>query len=163
MSSSMLSRFRKPGGFQQLLTLMESCDQQKKQNLLQLVGTEDPGWAHLVKAKSLSFERILSWPVNVLMEITPHLPDRILMIAYQMAEISAKKNASDYPEKWLKSLPSMKAKEIYNLTQSTSVNVFEHHSAAVKIIQTVRELEAKGVLRFSHFDPALEIDKRVAA
>ena len=160
---SMLSRFRKPGGFLQLLSLMESCDQQKKQNLLQLVGAEDPGWAHLVKSKSLSFERILSWPVDVLMEITPYLPDRILVTAYQMADALSKKNFSDCHQRWLKSLPNIKAKEIYNLSQSAPINPIEHHAAAVKIIQTVRELEAKGQIRFSHFDPTLEIDKRIAA
>ena len=160
---SMLNRFRKPGGFQQLLTLMESCDQQKKQNLLQLVGVEDPGWAFLVKTKSLSFERIMSWPVIVLMEITPHLPDRALMTAYHMAEALAKRSSSDCHERWLKSLPVLKAKEIYNLAQSSSINPIEHHSTTVKIIQTVRELEAKGQIRFSNFDPTLEIDKRVAA
>jgi flagellar motor switch protein FliG len=159
----MLGRFRKPGGFQQLLSLMESCDQQKRQNLLQLVGTEDPGWAYLVKAKSLSFERILSWPVDVLMEITPYLPDRILVTAYHMAEALSKKNFSDCHERWLQSLPVMKAKEIYNLAQSSSINPIEHHATAVKIIQTVRELEAKGQIRFSNFDPALEIDQRIAA
>lgn len=160
---SMLNRFRKPGGFNQLLALVETCDQQKRKSLLDLVGSEDPGWAYLVKVKSISFERILSWPVNVLMEITPHLSDRILMTAYHMAEAMAKSSHSDIHEKWLKSLPAMKAKEILNLAQSSAINPIEHHSAAVKIIQTVRELEAKGQIRFAQFDPALEVDQRIAA
>lgn len=160
---SMLNRFRKPGGFIQLLSLVETCDQQKKNNLLQLVGSEDPGWAYLVKLKSITFERILSWPVNILMEITPHLSDRILVTAYHMAQSVAKTGQSDGPEKWLKALPSMKAKEISRLAQSSSINPIEHHAAAIKIIQTVRELEAKGLIRFSQFDPTLEIEKNSAA
>ena len=62
----MLSRFRKPGGFMQLLALIESCDPSKQKNLLSLVGPEDPGWAHLLKVKALTFDRIRSWPAPVL-------------------------------------------------------------------------------------------------
>lgn len=158
---SMLSRFRKPGGFQQLLVLMETCDENKKKSLMLLLSSEDPGWAHLVKIKSLTFERVLSWPVNVLMEITPHLSDRILMTAYQIVQAHPQLKGSE--EKWLRALPSLKAREISSLAESTSINVGEQHAAKVKIIQTVRELEAKGQLRFANFDASLEVDSRVAA
>lgn len=158
---SMLSRFRKPGGFQQLLTLMETCDDQKKKNLMLLLSSEDPGWAHLVKIKSLTFERVLSWPVNVLMEITPHLSDRVLVTAYQIAEAHPLLKGSH--EKWLKALPSLKAREITNLSEMTPFSASEHLAAKIKIIQTVRELEAKGHIRFANFDPSLEVDTRIAA
>lgn len=160
---SMLNRFRKPGGFQQLLTLIETCDLQKKQNLLQLIGSEDPGWAYLVKLKSIDFDRILSWPQDVLMEITPHLPDKILVTALHIAQISDKKTHQSSADKWLSSLPALKSKEIISLAEMTPINPIEHHSAKIKIIQTVRELESKGILRFSQFDPQLEVDQRIAA
>src|SRR5690349_9430773 len=107
-SMSMLNRFRKPGGFLQLLALIETCEPAKQKSLMHLVGTEDPGWAHLVKLKILTMERIFSWPQEILMEITPHLPDQVLAIAHQMAtQLSPKAQ-----EKWLNSLPSMKAREV---------------------------------------------------
>lgn len=158
----MLSRFRKPGGFQQLLTLIETCDPAKQQNLLHLVGTEDPGWANLVRVKALTFERVLSWPTETLMEITAHLPDQVLVAAYQMAEKMAAPEAP-YHEKWLKSLPSIKAREIHSRAQSSPPNAQVHAAAGIKVIQAVRDLEAKGLIRFSTFDPTLEIDKRLAA
>jgi len=153
---SMLARFRKPGGFLQLLALIETCDEQKRRNLLDLIGAEDPGWAHLVKIKALSFERIMSWPVETLMEITPHLPDKILVSVYQMCD-QAKR------EKWLKSLPGIKSKEIQNLSAESPVNYFEQGPTAIKLIQIVRDQISKGQIRFAQFDPTLEIDQQIAA
>ena len=160
---SMLSRFRKPGGFQQLITLLETCDPSKQKSLLHLVGSEDPGWAHVVKVKSLTFERVLSWPQEVLMEITPHLPDQVLATAYRMAEILSQGQGRQLHEKWISSLPSMKAREIQELAQSHLFTTAEQTNAVIKVIQTVRELEAKGLLRFATFDPVLEIDSKIAA
>jgi len=159
---SMLSRFRKPGGFQQLLALIETCEPAKQKSLMRLVGTEDPGWAHLVKVKILTMERILSWPQEVLMEITPHLPDQVLATAYQMAEQLSTPEAALH-EKWINSLPSMKAKEVKALCKDQVMTAAEQASTSIKVIQTVRDLEAKGKIRFGSFDPVLEIDKRIAA
>ena len=160
---SMLNRFRKPGGFQQLLQLLETCEPLKQKNLLHLVGTEDPGWAYLVKLKSLTFERVLSWPVEVLMEITPHLPDKMLATAYQIAESISLRSSSKLHEKWLQSLPSMKAREIHEMAKMLPFNAPEQSTTMVKVILVVRDLESKGQLRFSNFDPSLELDKRIAA
>lgn len=152
----MLQRFRKKGGFIQLLTLIETCEPTKRKNLFHLVATEDPGWAYLVKIKSLSFERILDWPVEVLMEITPHLQDRILAAAYAASP-------ADKQSKWLSSVPKMKAREIEQSVSSMSVTEDEKTASIIKIIHTVRDLESKGLIKFSQFDPALVIDQRLAA
>lgn len=152
----MLGRFRKKGGFQQLLTLIETCEPSKRNNLFHLVATEDPGWAHLVKAKSLSMERISEWPQEILMEITPHLQDRVLAVAYAMA-------AGDKKSKWLSSVPKIKAREIEQSVLQMPVTEDEKFASTIKIIQTVRELESKGLIKFAQFDPSLVIDQRLAA
>lgn len=154
---SMLSRFRKPGGFMQLLALIESCDPTKQKNLLGLVGAEDPGWAHLLKTKALSLDRILSWPTEVLMEITVVLPDRVLAMAYKAM------NEGEQQDRWLSSLSDFKAKEIQELAGNIETSVNEEHAAVIKIIQTVRELEANGKLKFAKFAPELVVDPRIAA
>jgi flagellar motor switch protein FliG len=160
---STLGRFRKPGGFQQLLILIETCDPSKQKNLLHLIGTEDPGWAHLVKMKALTFERIMSWPVEVLMEITPPLPDPILANAYKMAQLISTPEKPELHEKWLKCIPSIKAKEVQELASYTPLTPADQAASVVKLLQTIRELEAKGHIRFSNFDPTLEIDTRLTA
>lgn len=159
--AALLQRFRKPGGFSQLLALIETCDPLKQKNLLHLIGNEDPGWAYLVKLKMLTCDRVLTWPVETLMEITTHLPDRVLAAAWSIA--APLPQGSQLQEKWLKSLPTMKSREIKSVIDSTSFSPSELQAAGIRIVQTVRELEEKDLLRFSQFDPALEIDQRVAA
>jgi flagellar motor switch protein FliG len=156
---STLSRFRKPGGFQQLLTLIETCEPAKQKSLLHLIGTEDPGWAHLVRVKMLSFERVLSWPIEILMEITPPLPDHVLTTSYKMAE----QISVSMQEKWLRCIPSIKAKEIQEMAHFQTLSPPEQIASVIKLLQTIRELEAKGIIRFTTFDPTLEIDSRLTA
>lgn len=160
---STLGRFRKPGGFQQLLTLIETCEPAKQKNLMQLIGTEDPGWAHLVKLKVLTFERVMSWPIEILMEITPPLPDHILAYSYKMAEQISTPEKPSLHEKWLKSIPGIKAREVQELARLQNLSGPDQAACVIKLLQTVRELEAKGHIRFANFDPALEVDPRITA
>ena len=160
---STLSRFRKPGGFQQLLALIETCEPEKQKNLMHLIGTEDPGWAHLVKIKALTFERILSWPVEILMEITPHLQDHSIAMVFRMAESSDKYKKNDLHTKWLKSIPNIKAKSIQNMANSVRFTKEDQTASVIKLLQTVRELQVKGILNFSAFDPGLDVDIRITA
>lgn len=160
---STLSRFRKPGGFQQLLVLIETCDPEKQKNLMHLIGSEDPGWAHLVKIKALTFERIMTWPVEIMMEITPHLQDHTIAMIYRMAEATGKTKKIDFHKKWLKSIPSIKARQIEEMANSVRFTKQDQTTSVIKLLQIVRELEAKGSLNFSLFDPTLEVDLRITA
>jgi hypothetical protein len=163
MLMSTLGRFRKPGGFQQLLVLIETCEPTKQKNLLHLIGVEDPGWAHLVKVKALTFERVLSWPVEILMEVTPPLPDQILASSYKMAELISTPERPALHEKWLKSIPSIKAREIQDLARLHTLSTADQSACVIKLLQTVRELESKGIIRFASFDPSLDVDQRITA
>jgi flagellar motor switch protein FliG len=152
----MLSRFRKPGGFQQLMTLIESCDSDKQKSLLHLVAQEDPGWAYLVKLKVLSAEKILSWDASHLMEIFPQLPLRVLVAFYCFADESKQKII-------LSSLDSSLARKMQEEALERPAESGELHSASIKLIQTVRTLEAEGKLRLSLIDATLVLDQRLVA
>lgn len=154
---SMLSRFRKPGGFLQLVNLIESCEPEKRKNLLKLVSSEDPGWAHLVSKKTLSFERIISWPEPFLAELIAHLPDSIVVVGYHMISEDPLRN------KWAQCISNERRITIKNMITESTNSPSEYFAATVKIIKTVRELEIKGDLRLSQFDPALVIDTRLAS
>jgi flagellar motor switch protein FliG len=58
---SMLARFRKPGGVQQLVALLESCLSKKKEALLTTIMAEDAQFGTMVKNKILTPEKIFSW------------------------------------------------------------------------------------------------------
>jgi flagellar motor switch protein FliG len=157
--SSTLSRFRKPGGFQQLLNLMETSEPAKRETLFKLIASEDPGWARLVLLKSLSFDRIISWPAEALMELTPYLSDQILVLAFKMAR---DKNV-EFGEKWLKSIPPVKAREVRELSMEMPMDQGQKVATALKVIQTVRELESRGTIKLANLDPTLEFDSRLVA
>lgn len=152
----MLTRFRKPGGFQQLLALIETCDPIKQKNLLHLVGSEDPGWAHLVRSKCLTLDRVLGWPPEILMEITPYIPDKILLCLISVIR-------GDQLEKLKAAIPHMQMRSMMETTNSQVITPSEQAASAVKLIQIVRSLEAEGKLKFQTFDPLLVVDPSLAA
>lgn len=153
---SMLNRFRKQGGFQQLLILIETCDPIKQENLFHLVSSEDPGWAFLVKTKCLTTDRIFSWPENVLEEITPNIPETVAVALYFSL-------SKDGKEK-LRNTMTNSAKRSFDETLSRSnPTVSEQNAARIKLFQLVRALELEGKLKFQTFDPTLVIDPSIAA
>lgn len=159
---SKLLRFRKSGGFQQLLFLIETCEPEKQKSLLHMVACEDPGWAHLIKVKALTFQRILTWPVEILMEITPHLQDSSLAMIYRMAEeISDKSPSTDLHNRFLKSIPETKAHEVIELANGIRFTPGDQMATVIRLLQTVRELEAAGKFSIQYFDPGLHFDIKI--
>src|SRR4051812_48060394 len=77
----MLDRYKKPGGFVQLLTLLETTPEPKREKFLALIKEEDAYWAEAVKKRLLNLRRILSWNPETLAEIVGNLQDLTLAIA----------------------------------------------------------------------------------
>ncbi len=158
-----LSRFKKPGGFQQLLVLIESCEPQKQTSLLHMVASEDPGWAHLLKVKALTLPRILDWPVEVLMEVTPHLQDHSIAMIYRMAQDISRKAKKNTHDRFLKAIPHTKNNEILEIANSIRFTESDQTATVIRLLQIIRELESKGKLNFQSFDPTLVIDIKIAS
>jgi flagellar motor switch protein FliG len=153
---SMLEKFRKTGGFQQLVQIIEICEPAKQKNMLILVGQEDPGWAHLVKAKSLSLERVMSWPHQVLMSILLPLSVPVQAALYNSINDVQRGNM-------LKAIHPRMLREIQDHATQKSPSPEECFSARVQLIQTTRELINVGRLDPAAFDPALLIEQKLAA
>jgi flagellar motor switch protein FliG len=153
---SMLSRYRKVGGFHHLVNLVETCDPTKKRRLLSLIATEDPGWAVLVRQKALSVARIFSWPETFLNEFIGQVPDRIMAIALHEG------TPADI-EKILKLLPHSKAREVGDLFRDLQPTPAEQHAAAVKLVLMVRDWEREGKIKLSTVDPGLEVNDKLVA
>lgn len=152
----MLTRFRKNGGFYQLLTLLESCDRDRQEQLLKLISMEDPGWARLAKLKLLTVARVLGWPERILGEIIPQIPYPIVVNLYLGLDAPARARfETSLPPEWRRKFQS----DIEGAKPAEA----ERFAAGVTLLQTVRELAAQGLLRFSEFDPDLEVDSRLVA
>ena len=65
----MLDRYKKSGGFIQLLILIESSSKQKQEQFFNIIGQENPAWEAEIQKKSLNLEKILSWNTIYISEI----------------------------------------------------------------------------------------------
>ena len=74
MPMSSLQRYKKSGGFVQLLVLLESFGPQKKEKFLEVIEAESSVWARALRDKMLTLERMLKWPDEVLAEVLKRLP-----------------------------------------------------------------------------------------
>lgn len=148
---AMLDRYRKPGGFYQLLALLETCGLQKQAKFLEIIRTEDPRWADALRAKMLDIERIFAWNDETLAEIIGTLQDLTLAVVLQAASPTMK-------EKISRPLTHGRRRKIDDLVGSSKPTPSEVATMHMKVIETVRKMAHDGFLRFEKFDAALAIE-----
>lgn len=152
----MLLRFRKKGGFFQLLYLIESCEPQKQKSLLHTVALEDPGWAHLIRLKMLSLHKVLSWPQQALEELVPQLSDQMVAVLYfELNDVDR--------ERWINAVSYKKTHKIKELIEHLKPTSAEKSTATLKLIQKIRELESSGEFNPYVYDPALMVEAQIAS
>lgn len=153
---SMLNRFRKKGGFHQLLLLLESCDPTKQKNLLSLVAQEDPGWAYLFKVKTITFEKLIGFDDQLWLDLIPHLNHKV--IGDFISHLEAKQKS-----RILILLDYSSQRIVSQMLLEKTPTISQQGTAFIKIVQTVRDLEDKKIINFVHYDPSLVIDQKIAA
>jgi flagellar motor switch protein FliG len=131
---SMIARFKKPGGFIQLINLIETCAEPKKTQLLKAVESENPGWAKLLNEKMLTIDRVFAWPPEAVAEITTRLPERIVAIAMHGIK-------EDLRAKATFSMSHMKLRAIEEVMTGYKPNPGEIQAAFLKIILKAREID----------------------
>ena len=152
---SILLKYRKPGGFLQLIQSVETTEPQRRHGLLQSIAQEDPGWASLIQSKMLTPERILAWPEKVLAKIWPHIPLNIIMILWQKsASASRARIENSLPQNYY--LPFRRAAEAIKPLEGSGVI-----TANLKLVAIVRELQISGRLNFADIDRALLWDHEI--
>ncbi len=153
---SMLVRYKKTGGFQQLLSLIETCTPAKREQLMKVIQTEDPGWAALLKAKMLTIDKFFSWDPIHIAEITNEMPGRILAAALVGLPAETVERATH-------TMDHMKKREIENLIQELKPNPSEIETARMKLLVRVRELEREKRIDLAKIDPATSVrDLKIA-
>lgn len=153
---SMLGRYKKTGGFQQLLSLIETCAPTKREQLMKVIQAEDPGWAALLKTKMLTFEKFFAWDPIHIAEITNEMPARILAAALVGLPPESVARATH-------TMDHMKKREIETLLAEMTPNPSEVETARMKLLTRVRELEKEKRIDLNQIDPAVSIrDLKVA-
>lgn len=147
----MLDRYRKTGGFIQLVTLLETCGPVKQEKFLEIIRQEEPTWAQTLKTKVLDIPRIYSWRDDVLAEVVGTLQDLCLAVAI---------HAADEPMKarFIGMLSHGRRRKIDDLLGRTPPTPAEIATMHMKIVETVRKMAIDGFLRFDKFDADLLIE-----
>lgn len=151
---SMLDRYKKPGGFVQLLALVETCGQAKQEKFIEIISKEDSHWSDAIKQKMLSIDRIYSWKDEQLAEIFGTLQDLTVAVALYAADDQLKTRINSY-------FSHGRKRKIEDLFGSNKPSQPEIAATHMKIIESVRKMEQDGFLRFEKFDPELEVSEDI--
>ncbi len=147
----MLDRYRKSGGFIQLVMLLETCGPAKQEKFLELVRQEAPNWADEIKTKMIDINRVYSWNDEALAEIVGTLQDLCLAVAIHAAVEPMK-------SRLLGMLSHGRKRKIDDLLGRTPPTPAEISTMHMKIVETVRKMANDGFLRFDKVDPTLIIE-----
>lgn len=152
---AMLDRYKKTGGFIQLLILLETSSPQKQGRFLEIIRQEDPRWADALTAKLIDINRILTWSDSAISEVTGSMLD--INIAAILSWLTAEQG-----ERLLNTLGSIKRRKVLDLFEgSNKPSAAEVASSFNKMYETVRRLAQEGTLRFDKIDPFLHIDSDI--
>ncbi len=146
----LLDRYRKPGGFLQLLQLIETCGLQKRDKFLQMIEQEDPRWSIAIKDKMLTVEQIFSWDKKVVSDIVSSLQELTLAVAIHGFGDEIWHNISG-------ELSRNALDRIEDLKELKNPLPAEISAAYIQIIEEVRKMVADGYIRLDLVDPKLQI------
>ncbi|MCB0342913.1 MAG: hypothetical protein KDD59_11770 [Bdellovibrionales bacterium] len=151
---SMLSRYKKAGGFVQLLNLIETRGPEKREKFLQIIEEESPYWAEAIREKLLSIDRILTWDENILGEIAVRLPE--LALATFLHGIQ-----EEHREKILSTFTHTQRRHIDDFFDSKTPSAGEINATLVKLLELTRHMITEGEIKLDRVDPGLAIHEDI--
>lgn len=147
----MIDRYKKKGGFVQLLALMETSSKDKQEKFLKIVEDENAVWAKAVKQKMLSIQRFFNWDDNTIAEVVGTLND--LTVAVTSIGVDEKQK-----EKLFKMMDHSRRRKIDFILQEKKPNQSEINSAFMQVLTEVRKMINEGYIRLDKVDPELHWD-----
>jgi hypothetical protein len=151
---SMIDRYRKKGGFVQLLNLIETTGKDKQEKFLKMIADESPVWETEVRKRLLTVDKILSWNPTYLAEIFPRVPP--LQLAMVVGGLPA-----DKAELFMKVLTYKEKRGVEEILKDKKPNPGETSSGLMKLFSEIRKMEAEGSLKFEKFDPEMAIPEDI--
>lgn len=154
ISMGMLDRYKKKGGFVQLLTLIETSGGKKQEQFLGLINQESPGWEQELKKKILTVDRVFTWPQDVMSEILTRLQPLTLCV-------SLHGRPAEEIERILAPLPPITKRKLMDQMTELNPNPAEKSTCEMKLITEVRGIAASGYIKFEKFDADLFIEENI--
>ncbi len=150
----MLDRYKKKGGFVQLLNLLETSSKTKQDQFLNLIHQENPHWEEALKKRILNIEKVMSWDKETLSEIITRVQPLTLTVA--LRHFSEEKR-----DTILNALSQSEKRKIQNLVSETNPNPAEIATCISKIISEVRTLIQQGIVKLEKVDPEISIPENI--
>lgn len=147
---AMVDRYKKSGGFVQLLQVLETCGAKKREQFMGIISMESPKWAEAINQKMISLEKIVSWKPEILLEILASVNKLAFAVAL-------KGLPADQLEKFFSNLPHQEKRKLELTMQETASGPNEISSSIVKVITETRQLFISGSLKYDKVDATLSI------
>lgn len=146
----MLERYKKPGGFVQLLSLIETTLPSKREKFLSMIKDESPIWEENIKQRVLTLEKILAWPADILREVFGH--SQMMTLAGVISSLN-----EDQRQALFKIVGSVETRKITIFLEEKKFNANEIQTAIEKFVGEVRGLISNGHIKPMQFDTSLVI------
>lgn len=150
----MLDRYKKKGGFVQLLMLIESSGRQKQDQFLALIAQESPTWENAIRQKCLSLEKILGWEESHLREVLTRVQP--LTLATALGGMGKEKS-----EAILSCLSGAEQRKIQQIVDESRATPAEISTCVLKIVAETRAFATSGIIKLDKIDSALVIPENI--
>lgn len=150
----MIDRYRKAGGFVQLLNIVETCGPKKQAQFLTLIEQESIPWADAIRRKMLTVEKIFSWDASSVGEIVSRVQELTIGVALHGL-------SEEQREKAFVTLSHSQKRRIVDIFETKSPSPMEVSTAFMKILEEVRNLAAYGHIKLDKMDPELKIEDAI--
>lgn len=151
---AMVDRYKKSGGFVQLLQVIETCGPKKREQFMGIIAEETPAWAQAISEKMLTFEKILSWKPEAILEITANVNPLAFATAVKgLAEPEFKA--------FCDKLSPQEKRKIEQQCKEITPSPNEIASCVMKVITETRNLFTTGGLKFDKIAPELSLPDEI--
>lgn len=150
----MLDRYKKKGGFFQLLQLLETSPSAKREQFLTLIAGESPVWEEALRQRILTITRVYSWDGQYLVEIFSRVQP--MTLAYALHG-----NPPEQIEQLLSCLPPISKRKITDLMTESNPSAAEKGTCISKMLSEVRGFISQGIIRLDKVDPELHIPENI--
>lgn len=147
---SMISRYKRPGGFVQLLSLIETSSAAKKEKFLEIVRSESESWANAIEQRVLTMDRIFTWPDNVVTEVFKNLPLRNMACALQGFEEERQERIFQY-------MSHSEKRKIQDEMGAMKSSPEEFNGTVLKLLEIARKMISEGQIRVDKIDESMMI------
>lgn len=147
---AMVDRYKKSGGFVQLIQVIETCNPKKREQFMNIITEESPIWAEALNQKSLSFDKIVNWKADVLLDVVASVNSLALSAA--LKSLSPETLAM-----FLEKLSHQERRKFETYLAEANPNPNEIASSVLKVVSETRLLMIQGTLKADKIDVNLVI------